>query len=95
MLLKYCDLCGIGIADGKTRETYVALLDERYERPLGRAHVCDGCANVIMSAYKDTLDKLCVQPQSIARLPHATQCGQPTRQSVPPVWPPPAPDQPR
>ncbi len=73
MLLKYCDLCGIAIADGKTTETYIVLLDDRYEHPRSRSHVCDGCAKVIISAYKDTLAKLCVMPEPIARLPHATQ----------------------
>jgi len=73
MLLKYCDLCGIRFEDGATTGTYVALLNERYEHPRVRSHVCDGCANVIISAYKDTLTKLCVRPQPIARLPHATQ----------------------
>jgi len=76
MLLKYCDLCGIRFEDGETTGTYVALLDERYEHsygPIGRSHVCDGCAKVIISTYKDTLAKLCVMPQPIARLPHATQ----------------------
>lgn len=73
MLLEYCDLCGIRIGDGETMGTHIVLLNERYERPRSRAHVCDGCANVVMSAYKDILDKLCVLPQPIARLPHTTQ----------------------